>query len=222
MYFVNAHTHKKTLIDDEITVINIDKDQKRVPEAGYYSAGIHPWFIKAVSIDNDIALITLFASKPNVVAIGECGLDKLSKTSRDIQIKVFEKQIEISEEYNKPLIIHNVRSGSDLLQIRKSFSTKIPWLIHGFNGSNREAELFLQQGCYLSFGRHLFNKYSKAAKVSCFCPLDRILSETDNHDISIKEVVNTLAKIRGTTTDQIKISLYKNFTAFFKITDHAG
>ncbi len=212
--YPNAHTHRIPSIG-EVAVVNLDRDAIEVPEEGYWSAGIHPWFIKPETLELKLQRLNGFLQNPQVVAVGECGLDRLARIPMELQHEVFRRQLEIAREFNKPLIIHNVRAGSELLQYRKQYAGCKPWLLHGFTGSLREAELFLQQGCYLGFGKHLFNPKSKAAEVCAMTPAERILPETDASDIPVSVVIEKIAEIKGISPNDMIKQLFENFSMIF-------
>ncbi|HRZ41723.1 MAG TPA: TatD family hydrolase [Bacteroidales bacterium] len=218
MHFVNAHTHRIPC-RDEIAVVNLDKDAREVPAEGYWSVGIHPWHICADTLEEELQRLEFFLTLPQVVAVGECGLDRLAKAPWPLQLVSFEKQLDLARKYQKPVIIHNVRSAGELLQIRKRIGNLSPWLLHGFHGSQREAELFLQQGCYLGFGKHLFNSKSKAAVVCAMAPIDRILPETDASEITVTSVIEKIAAIKEIPVSDMLKQLLDNFRRLF-VEDH--
>jgi TatD DNase family protein len=216
MFYVNAHTHH-TPPEGTLAVVNVHKDAHGIPSEGFWSAGIHPWFIGRESSDVELERLRLQLSGHNVVAVGECGLDRLARTPWELQVELFEAQLTLAARFQKPVIIHNVRSGSDLLQIRKETRGITPWLIHGFHGSVREAELFVKHDCYLGFGRMLFNPTSKAAATCAATPMERILPETDNHPIDLKDVYQSISRIKGVPLDHVISSLHLNFIRLFKL-----
>ncbi len=215
MKYVNAHTHR--VQESGVTaVMNLHKDAAEVPENGFYSAGIHPWFIsEGQQLEEDFSRLQNMLTAKNVVAVGECGLDRLARTPFPIQTEVFERQLLLASEFKKPVIIHNVRSGSELLQIRKNTPAGNPWLLHGYHGSIREAELFLQHGCLFGFGKHLFNPRSNAVASCRFLPGENILPETDDAEITVKEVIEMIATIKNIDFQKLNEQLHKNFVSFF-------
>lgn len=216
MKLVNAHTHK---LPDRgvLSVVNLHKDERDVPEEGYWSTGIHPWFIRKETLSEELGRLRGNLGRPNVLAVGECGLDRLAKAPVELQREVFVRHLELAVEYGKPVIIHNVRSGSELLQLRKSETAAQPWLLHGFHGSEREAELFLQQGCYLGFGPLIFRQQSKAANACKQVPLERILPETDDENIDVMTVITEIARLKNLDVPFVASTLYHNFVHFFNI-----
>ena len=93
----------------------------------------------------------MLSGHPESIAIGEAGFDKLRGPSPELQRKVFEEQVAISEELKKPVVIHCVRAWDELLAVHKKLKPKMPWLIHGFRGNTELAAQLLSKGMYLSF-----------------------------------------------------------------------
>ncbi len=147
----------------------------------YYSAGIHPWDAHKA---NKKLLEKLYHTLLNedVVAVGECGLDKYAEASYEQQEQLFLHHIQLSEELSKPLIIHCVKHFNELIQIRKKIKPTQDWIAHGFRGKPQLAEQLLKAGFYLSFGER-FNPESVR-----ICPSNRLLIETDESKKSIQEI----------------------------------
>lgn len=81
-----------------------------------------------------------------------------------LQLIAFEKQIALSEKYQKPLILHIVRAFNDLIRLRLDSKAKQVWIVHGFDGSPQLAKQLSDLGIYISFGFHLGKSISKACK----------------------------------------------------------
>ncbi len=184
MNIIDCHTHNCC---SQNAIINIDDFNIEIKSNLLYSAGLHPWHIE--KYDNNIfTKINSLASLSNVVAIGECGIDKLISTPIVNQIKEFEKHIILSETLKKPLIIHCVRAWQELLGIYKHFKPSQRWIVHGFRGKPTIAKKLADEGLFLSFGGK-FNKESLLA-----VPYNNILIETDDSkDISIYDVAHSVA-----------------------------
>jgi TatD DNase family protein len=220
MQYVNAHTHRLPP-EGTLAVTNLDKDAVEIPSEGLWSAGIHPWFICEETLEQEMARLRGWMTHPRVVAVGECGLDRLARTPLALQQNVFLKQLDMAREFLKPVIIHNVRAGSELLQIRKGLKDPTLWLIHGFHGSQREAELLVQQGCFLGFGKMLLNPNSRAVKACEAIPMQWILPETDDAPLGIETIVSTIARIKKLPVDEVGEALFDNFARCFKWQYHA-
>jgi TatD DNase family protein len=151
----------------------------------------------------------------NLKAIGECGIDRVCGGDIEIQKDVFIKQIEISEQYNKPMIIHVVRSHSDILSIRKETKAKMPWIIHGFQGNEQIVTQYLRHNIYLSLGDVLFKNESRAAELLKFIPSERLFLETDDSDRSIAEVYEKASVLSGRSLDDMRSDIFNNFVKIF-------
>ena len=71
---------------------------------------------------------------PQVLAVGEAGLDKLADAPMDLQVEVFRCQACLAEEVGKPLVIHLVKAVDELLKVKRDLRPSNPWIIHGFRG----------------------------------------------------------------------------------------
>ncbi|KAF5297934.1 hypothetical protein FQR65_LT19644 [Abscondita terminalis] len=72
--------------------------------------GIHPWYIVADRVEDDLAVIEEKIQTSNCLAVGECGLDKRIEIPFSLQEQVFRKQLALAQKYQKPVVIHCVAS----------------------------------------------------------------------------------------------------------------
>jgi len=158
-------------------------------ENGLFSIGIHPWNVNEFS--EEMANLQNCIADKRFVAIGECGLDKNSKTSLQTQLQFFRKQIELSERFQKPLIIHCVGCYNELFEQKKELKPTQLWIIHGFRGKPELAQQALKSGCALSYGEH-FNEESVR-----LTPIDRLFVETDESSLTIEDIYLKIAKIKN-------------------------
>ena len=164
----------------------------------------------------NISQILRFSDSQILKAIGECGLDRACDSDFELQREVFIKQIELSEQYHKPLIIHAVRSYPDIISIRKETKSNQPWIIHGFNGNEHSAEQLLRHdGIYLSLGDVLFKNEKRAERVLDIIPSDRLFLETDVAERSIVEVYEKASLLSGVATDILRKDIFDNFVKIF-------
>ena len=166
----------------------------------------------------NISQILRFSDSQILKAIGECGLDRACDSDFELQREVFIKQIELSEQYHKPLIIHAVRSYPDIISIRKETKSNQPWIIHGFNGNEHSAEQLLRHdGIYLSLGDVLFKNEKRAERLLDIIPSDRLFLETDVAERSIVEVYEKASLFSGVATDILRKDIFDNFEKFLDI-----
>ena len=223
--FIDIHTHSVKTDDKLIQIANLDLNQP-CPEQGYYSYGIHP-----CALDNDdfqieeaLSLLEARLQSPNVLALGEAGLDKTHKATfeRQIelferQIELFERQIELSEALQKPMIIHDVHSHNEIIALRKKLKAKQPWILHGFNGTEQDVQQLIGQGIYLSVGENLLHPERKIHKSFKFIDLDYLFLETDMAGIGIEKVYEVAARLLEMDNNALREKIFRNFAALWNI-----
>jgi len=171
------------------TSVQASKDALRLsrlfPGTLYSTSGVHPHDAKAWD-DDSCATLQDFLSNSECVAVGECGLDfNRNFSPPDVQIEVFEKQVEIACARKKPLFVHEREAHTELLQVLKKYQDKLPAVvIHCFTGSKDEASTYLQMGFYIGLTGYLWKDKSENGirKVleDGVIPLDRLMLETDS------------------------------------------
>lgn len=216
----DLHTHRTE--NDPTGIVNVDllkstlsgvlptKGMER-RERCFYSAGIHPSTLTEHNAEEQLSSLKRLLEAEALIAIGETGLDKLVNASLALQVEVFKKQVELSERYRHPLIIHCVRALEELLAVRKALAPEQPWIWHGFRGKPEQANQLLKLGFYLSFGEH----YSDAAMRAV--PDDRLFLETDASLLDIEVILQQSAKVRRVEVDHLRETIHENIEkVFFK------
>lgn len=171
-----------------------------------------------------------------LVAIGEIGLDYYWDTTyKEAQREVFQRQLDLAQELDLPIMIHNRDATEDTLKILKAFSIQhsafsspLRGVMHCFNGSKEVAKQILDMGLYLGIGGVLTFKNCKLFETLEVVPLDRIVLETDgpylaptphrgerNESRLMIFVVQRLAEIYGTTPEEIIEQTTKNAKKLF-------
>lgn len=179
--------------------------------ACFYSAGIHPWELTERNAGEQLDRLKKLIPKVSFVAIGEAGLDKLATAPMELQIQLFEKQIELAEEYQLPLIVHCVKAMDELLAIKKRFQAVQPWIWHGFRGKPEQAGQLLQKGFYLSLGEHYPDETMRSI------PAERLFLETDDAQLNIECILNRAAKVRDVKNETLRETIRGNVQkVFFK------
>ena len=214
MKYINFHTHHPDPSPDVIPIhnlLNTDQYAKTDFGNGYYSIGIHPWYIHPEHWLEDALEAEKYISHKHVLAIGEAGLDRMTDLPMNLQVEVFKKMVFFSEKAKKPIIIHSVRSHAEILLLHKEADPKQAWIIHGFNLRLSIAEAFIQQGFYFSFGSAILHHKSAASLALTSIPSDRILLETDDKPVTIQEIYKRAAQLRNLTEEETKEIIYANF-----------
>ena len=192
----DCHTHQQQPING---IRNFHQQQKQAFDdyALPCSVGLHPWFVDAQNWQTDLHWLQQAAQQPNVVALGECGLDALRGADLATQQQAFIEQLQLAQQLRKPLIVHCVRRFNELIAIAKKHNTKqvTPIIVHGFNNKASVLHSLLNEGFYVSFGAALLQQNSAAAKALCLTPINRVLLETDNSTASIEQIYQQAATL---------------------------
>ena len=207
MRIIDIHTH---VLPKEPGTALVCIGRGPVPQdsdGNYFSTGLHPWYISE-DIVNQLNVLEELLANPRVLAVGECGFDALKGPSHQLQEQAFIRQVEMSEHYAKPMILHVVRDFDSVIRLRKYFKPKQPWLIHGFRGGPEQMKQLYAQGILVSFGLSHNTESLKAV------PSDRLFLETDGK-CPIGDVVRAAARVRNETEDAIVLSVKKSIFAGF-------
>lgn len=220
MQILSRDTHELAKSTNEVLpkpqTLNDQSQANVLPAAGYFSLGIHPWFIEYQNIETAFQTLETFKNHPKLLAIGECGLDRCIDTAMDRQIEIFSRQINWAERNNKPLIVHCVRAFAELLQLKKSLAPSQAWIIHGFSGKPALVRQLIKHGCYLSFGKALLQANPQTSPALQATPIDRLFLETDAAaDISIDTIYAAAAKIRSVDFASLRQHILDNFKRVF-------
>lgn len=194
----------------------------------YAQVGIHPSDVNEMG-EADLDEIEKLAA--DAVAIGEIGLDYYWTTeTKDLQKKVFIKQLELARRLNKPVVIHNREATEDIMDILKDF-TDLKVQIHCFSTDQKSLKTFMEWGFYISIGGVVtygngYNEKEAAALV----PIERLMLETDspyltpvpyrgmrNDPRKIIEVARKIAEIRGMKLSKVAKWTSKNAREFFNL-----
>jgi len=214
MTYIDLHTHKSEE-PEIIWVQNIFAQNlnDKIPDL-FFSAGLHPWHLDQVDTEACFRKIEQFIINKNMLAIGECGLDRAIQTDFSLQEECFLRQVEIAEEAGKPLIIHCVRAYSDLIRLKKELKSNIPWIIHGFNANKETTQNLIKLGFYFSVGERL-SKNNSAKAILEMIPIDQLFFETDNQDISIQKIYFFAAQLLRMTVEELSVVILNNFKKLF-------
>jgi TatD DNase family protein len=146
------------------------------------SVGVHPH--DATTLDEPLhAELSQLAALPEVVAVGEIGLDyHYDHSPRDVQRAVFARLIALAREVKKPIVVHTREAAEDTLSILAAEGARdVGGVIHCFSEDRSFAERALDLGFDVSFSGIVTFKSARAVQeVAAWAPLDRILVETDS------------------------------------------
>lgn len=115
---------------------------------------------------------------PKVVAVGEIGLDHHWDIPAQEQYDLFEAQLRLAKELDKPVIIHDRQAHAEVYELIRKYQPK--GILHCFSGSAEDAAWLTEMGLYIGFGGALtFKGAKRAVKAAAAIPMDKLLLETD-------------------------------------------
>jgi TatD DNase family protein len=147
----------------------------------YAAVGIHPHYAKDVT-DEGIEALKRIAKSHKVVAIGETGLDfHYNFSKQDAQKKIFVEHLKIAGELELPVVVHTRQAFDETMEILDGFAGELKnVVIHCFSGDQRQAQIVLDKGYYISFtGVVTFKNADIARQAAKLVPLERLMIETD-------------------------------------------
>ena len=213
MKFYNLHTHTATLQENVVELVN-QYPHEFDATTPVYSIGIHPWFIVEERLESDLDILETKLQETYCLAVGECGLDKRIAISIELQQLVFEKQLVLAQQYQKPVVLHCVAAFDELIATKKKLNITVPMIIHGFSKSEQVAKQLVSNGFYISFGKYLLLN-PELETVFKSVPVDKIFLETDTISENIAAVYELAAKYKGISMLEIKELIKHNFHKVF-------
>lgn len=213
--YINIHTHCTLAPTAELFSLPNVIISKNYLFSYPCSLGIHPWYVEG-DAKAQLDALQHYGKKKQVLAIGECGLDKLCDTEWHLQELAFRKQIAFANAVQKPLIIHCVRAHQECLQLLQEERVQVPVIFHGFEKNIALAQQLIQKGYYLSLGASLLS--GKKDELILELPLDKIFLETDERSVQITDIYTYFCRVRSMDMKVLKEQLYKNFLHIFNYT----
>lgn len=199
----------------------------------FSTAGVHPHDADAVSADWLEHLQILLAS-PEVVAVGECGLDfNRNYSSQDRQRAVFAAQLQLAKDYRKPVFLHERDAFEEQIALLKRYQIN-HGVAHCFTGDAAQMQAYLSLGLYIGVtgwvcdpkrGKDLQNAVAEL-------PMDKLLLETDapyllpktlpnkvrrNEPKFLPVVAQAVAEIKGVTIEEVAQACCENAQRLFAI-----
>lgn len=201
---INAHTHTPRGGAIELRAVQTPSEAE-----GFCSVGLHPWRVGELS-DQQIAEELEMVAMAESAAVGECGIDALRGGSGERQREVFAAQVEIAKRRGLPIIIHSVRSFEECMAVLRGHDLA-GVVFHSWVGSAEQAAKAINRGYTLSVGPRSLASSRTAESLRTIAD-EALLVETDDSTTTIETIYEQLAELRGTTTDQLRATIYRNFT----------
>ncbi len=197
----------------------------------YAGVGIHPTDV-AIYREADVERIRELAKHPRVVAIGEIGMDFYwDRSTADLQRRFFLWQLELAADLNLPVVIHNRRAGSAILDVLNELGAlPVKGVFHCYSEGKQYASEVLERGFYISFTGNITYSKSKWPEISKVVPLERLLLETDspfmtpvphrgkrNEPAFVKHISEKHAAIREMDINEIAMMTSANARSLFNL-----
>ena len=209
---INVHSHQPAVKNE--WVLQSRYRHFNIPEpVGYYSMGLHPWYITTETFDKELEQLKQSSKNHHVLAIGECGLDKVCATDFALQQKAFAAQIEWANHIKKPLIIHCVRAYAEVQQLLQQQHNTVPVVFNCFNKYEKFAKQLIDKCYYLSFGKVL--QQPAMQQVIQKLPADKIFLETDDATVEIETIYAWAAQALQIDILSLSLQIKKNAATVF-------
>lgn len=202
----------------------------------YAAVGVHPHEASLYDEALEQKLLAL-SQHEKVIGWGEIGLDyHYDHSPREVQRRVFQRQLALALECRMPVIIHTREAEADTIEmLREAWfaqgGAEVGGIIHCFTGTQKLADAALSLGFYISFSGVLtFKKAGELRDVARSVPLARLLVETDcpylaplpyrgkrNEPAFVRETAAKLAEIKGTSLEEMARITSNNFQHLFKL-----
>ncbi|WP_223668753.1 TatD family hydrolase [Kangiella shandongensis] len=207
----------------------------------YSTVGCHPHDAKDFQ-PNDLARLRQLLSNDRVVAVGECGLDfNRNFSPQETQIDVFQQQLKLACELQKPLFIHERDAGDTMLEFLEHYSDQLPpVVIHCFTGSRESLEQYIAMGLYIGITGWICDERrgQGLAQMVDTIPNDRLMLETDapyltprdltreqkkqlqgnrNEPCLLPHVAQKVAQCRRQPLKELAADCYNNTVRFFNL-----
>lgn len=196
----------------------------------WLSMGVHPLETNLLA---DKKTLLDWCSRPEVVAVGETGLDyHYQPETRDAQLQSFELHLEVAKELAKPVIVHTRAAQQDTLNLIREQGGSAAGVLHCFTESWEMAKEALDMGYYVSIsGIVTFRNAENVREVAKKVPLNRLLIETDspylapvpfrgkpNEPAYLPKVAAMVAELKGVSQDELIKQTTENFYRLFPAT----
>lgn len=205
----------------------------------YGAVGIHPFWAHEVTVaDLDSALerLELSLAGSAMVAVGECGLDRLQTqrgraASLEWQAELLLRQLEIAQRRELPVILHCVRAHGRLIEILDAVGP-LPrgGVLHAYSGSAELVPRYAERGMYFGFGGAVTRPaFARSRRALLEVPQDRLVLETDapdqapswaeppNQPAELRRIAQVIADLRGVSLETLAQQTTENAVRLFRL-----
>ena len=232
----NVHIKEMLLISSDLAESQLNTDYCSSHPSLYCTAGVHPHQAAGVSVGWTTHLESLLQA-PQVVAVGECGLDfNRNFSTPEQQIEVFEAQLALATKLKKPVYLHERDAFPTQISVLKNHPG-LSGIAHCFTGDSSQLKTYLDLGLYIGVTGWLCDIKRGQALMDAvrFLPLDRLILETDapfllpktmapkpkssrNEPAYLPAIATQFADLTGHSLDDIALHSRRNSLTLFQIT----
>jgi len=153
----------------------------------YPALGLHPCFLESDHADDLLRLEALLSSKPEIIAVGEIGLDLfIPDADLEFQLAVLLPQLKLAKQFNKPVLLHVRKAHDQILQQLRRMKLPAAGIVHAFSGSKQQAQEYLKLGFKLGIGGSVtYERAKKLRSMVAELPLKSFVLETDSPDMPL-------------------------------------
>jgi TatD DNase family protein len=213
-------------INENKRVINYQK------EGVYKAIGLHPHYIQQLNDNEFLEIKGYLKNTKDIVAIGEIGLDFYkNETPVEKQKEVFKKFLQLSKEFDLPVIIHSREAHNEVFNLLKEFNINKKGVIHCFTGDTETAKKFIDIGYYLGIGGVVTFPNAKILKETVKnISLDFLVLETDapylapqqqrgkrNESAYLKYIIDEISILKNVDVKEIEEKTSHNAEKLFNL-----
>ncbi|NNC97019.1 MAG: hydrolase TatD, partial [Gammaproteobacteria bacterium] len=210
---------------------------QKFPELFYSTAGVHPHY--SSEYDNSVhASIQELSQKPEVVAVGECGLDfNRNFSTPEEQENAFRRQLSIAREVQLPVFLHQRDAHEAFLEIiTEQIDSLNGGVAHCFTGTKEQMKDYLDLGLYIGITGWICDERRghDLQEAITYLPAERLLIETDapyllprdlkpkpksrrNEPMYLQHILNTIARLRNDNADELAEITSENTKRLFAL-----
>lgn len=201
--------------------------------------GLHPYFLVEQDATKTQVMLNQFLNlaeqhKNEYIAFGEMGLDGSLSISMDYQQQILEFQLNVANDFRKPIVLHHRQSHNQLIASLKHNKCNVGGIIHAFSGSYQEALTYIDMGFLIGVGGTItYPRASKTRDTISKLPIDKLVLETDSPDMPINGyqgqrneprklccVVDSLSELRSESKAEIMEQTTKNYFTLFGLSEN--
>lgn len=206
---VNVHTHLPS--GPHIFILQRWVGETVVP-GQVCSVGIHPK--DAGKAQEHLAELERRLAPPEVIAIGETGLDNRIDVSTERQEAAYIAQLKLAARHDLPVILHCVGSWDRCRALHQRYAPKQPLIYHGFSKPAITEKVLAYPPAIFSIGARLL-QFAALQEAAAHIPIERLLLETDDSETDLMRIYEKLAAIKSLPLPAVIDQLYTNFRTIF-------